>query len=197
MKAQCLFADHQQVETVGRDLVERMAKQDQSALQDFYDQYHKLVFSFALKVLASPTEAEEITLEVFWQVWQQAGQYNQSRGSISAWLVMMTRSRAIDRRRVQERRKGMLQIVDTDSAEIGVDLNFDPENNVYSLERREAVLTALAEMGEKQKQVIELAYFNGLSQSEIASLLKEPLGTIKTRIRTGLQVLREKLKQYT
>ncbi|MEW6731822.1 MAG: sigma-70 family RNA polymerase sigma factor [Acidobacteriota bacterium] len=197
MEAQCFFADQQQVETAGRDLIERMARQDQIALQEFYEQYHKLAFSFALRILGCRAEAEEVTLEVFWQVWQQASQYNQSRGSVSAWLIMMTRSRAIDRRRARERRDGTLQALEVDSTnERAGDCNFDPEESIYSLERRTAVLDALAEMGEKQRQVIELAYFNGLSQSEIATLLDEPLGTVKTRIRTALQVLREKLKRY-
>src|SRR5215467_7271162 len=96
---------------VGKELIERMAQRDHNALGDFYDQYNKLVFSFALKILNSREEAEEVTLEVFWQAWQQADQYTDKRGSVGAWLVMMTRSRAIDRRRARERRNLFLEAV--------------------------------------------------------------------------------------
>jgi RNA polymerase sigma factor (sigma-70 family) len=197
VEAEFFLADQQQVEMAARELIERMARQDQTALKLFYEQYHKLVFSFAFKILSCRDEAEEVTLEVFWQVWQQAVQYSQKRGSVSAWLVMMTRSRAIDRRRSRDRRNCMLESVDTEGiGDRSSDSSFDPEENLYGLERRDAVLGALAEMSDKQRQAIELAYFNGLSQSEIATLLEEPLGTIKTRIRTGMQALREKLKRY-
>jgi RNA polymerase sigma-70 factor, ECF subfamily len=197
VEAKCLFVDQQQAETTGRELIERMARQDQVALQDFYDRYHKLVFSFVLKILACRTEAEEVMLEVFWQVWQQAGLYNQSRGNVSAWLIMMARSRAIDRRRSRDRANFAFQPVEQFPLNAQVlDFNSDPEENYYSLERREAVMSALAEMSDKQRRAIELAYFGGLSQSEIAAQLQEPLGTVKTRIRTGIQILREKLKRY-
>jgi RNA polymerase sigma-70 factor (ECF subfamily) len=197
VEAQCYLADQQQIEAAGRDLIERMARQDQSALAEFYDRYYKLVFSFALKILSCRAEAEEVMLEVFWQVWQQAGQYNRSRGSISAWLIMMARSRAIDRRRARERANGSLLSVENENInDQALDASIGPEENFYFLERREAVLTVLAEMSDKQRKVIELAYFSGLSQSEIAAQLQEPLGTVKTRIRTGVQILREKLKRY-
>lgn len=193
MEAQCYLVDQQQAETTGRDLVERMSRHDQTALEEFYDRYHKLVFSFILKVLSCRAEAEEVTLEVFWQAWQQAGQYSSARGSVSAWLIMMARSRAIDRRRARER--AMLHVVEDSTAQ-KLDFYNNPEESFYTLERREAVLGALAEMGDKQRKAIELAYFAGLSQSEIADLLHEPLGTVKTRIRTGMQILREKLKRF-
>lgn len=197
MEAQCLVFDQQQAEMTGRELIERMAQQDQLALQEFYDRYNKLVFSFVLKVLSCRNEAEEVVLEVFWQVWQQSNQYNQTRGTISAWLVMMARSRAIDRRRARERAGNILYIVDnSEFQDTHQDSGLDPEEQFYNLEQREAVLSALAEMGDKQRKAIELAYFSGLSQSEIATQLQEPLGTIKTRIRAGVQILRERLKRF-
>ena len=197
MEAECFIADQHQVEIVARELIERMARQDQTALKAFYEQYHKLVFSYALKILNCPDEAEEVTLEVFWQVWQQSGQYSQKRGTVTAWLIMMTRSRSIDRRRARERRNCILEPMDTEGlGNSTLDASFDPEKSLYWLERRRAILGALAEMNEKQRQAIELAFFKGLSQSEIADFLQEPLGTVKTRIRVGMQVLREKLKRY-
>src|SRR6185436_5068368 len=101
-------------------------------------------------------------------------QYNQKRGSVSAWLIMIARSRSIDRRRSLARSIGSLQPVDPEILNDQPDITFDPEESLYSLERREAVLGALSEMNDKQRKAIELAYFNGLSQSEIATLLEEP-----------------------
>jgi RNA polymerase sigma-70 factor (ECF subfamily) len=139
-------------------------------------------------------------MDVFWQAWQQAGLYNQSRGSVSSWIITIARSRAIDRKRYLERQNigDSIEISEViGQADNAVtDPEADPEVNLYLLERREAVLGAIAQMGDKQRQAIELAYFSGMSQSEIADLLKEPLGTVKTRMRSALQVLREKLERY-
>lgn len=197
VEAKRALLNQQVFETTAYELVELIARQDQLALQQFYDRYNKLVFSLAMKVLNCRTEAEEITLEVFWQIWQQAAQYNETRGSVVAWLIMITRSRSIDRRRARERNGNTLYVFDnTNLNDIAVDVIDDPEENFYSSQRREAVINALSEMSDKQRMAIELAYFAGLSQSEIAVQLQEPLGTVKTRIRSGIQILREKLKRY-
>jgi len=197
VEAQWFLADRQQVELSGRELIERMASGDHAALEEFYDQYNKLVYSLVLRVLGCQAEAEDVTLDVFWQAWQQASQYSQSRGSISAWLIMMARSRAIDRRRSSERRNGYsTETVEFETENREDSSILDPEKSLYLIERREAVRNALSEIGEKQRQALELAYFNGLSQSEIAALLQEPLGTVKTRIRAAMQILREKLKNF-
>lgn len=197
MEAKRILLNSEMPESTAYDLIARMAQQDQIALQDFYDRYNKLVFSLALKVLNCRTEAEEVTLEVFWQIWQQANQYRENRGSVVAWLVMIARSRAIDRRRARDRVSNALYVVDNSNlSDSSIDIALDPEENFYTAQRREAVLNALSEMSDKQRMAIELAYFAGLSQSEIANQLQEPLGTVKTRIRTGIQILREKLKRY-
>ncbi|MBL8150560.1 MAG: sigma-70 family RNA polymerase sigma factor [Blastocatellia bacterium] len=200
MKAQPFIVDQHRVESLGRELVERMARQDQAALQEFYARYSKLIFSFVLKIVRSQAEAEEVVMDVFWQAWQQAGLYSQSRGSVSSWIITIARSRAIDRKRYLERQNigDSIEISEViGQADNAVtDPEADPEVNLYLLERREAVLGAIAQMGDKQRQAIELAYFSGMSQSEIADLLKEPLGTVKTRMRSALQVLREKLERY-
>lgn len=197
MEAKRILLNPEIPESTAYDLIARMAQQDQIALQDFYDRYNKLVFSLALKVLNCRTEAEEVTLEVFWQIWQQASQYRENRGSVVAWLVMIARSRAIDRRRARDRISNTLYVVDNNNLnDLSVDMALDPEENFYTAQRREAVINALSEMSDKQRMAIELAYFAGLSQSEIANQLQEPLGTVKTRIRSGIQILREKLKRY-
>ncbi len=197
MEAKRALLNQQVVETTAYELVELIARQDQLALQQFYDRYNKLVFSLAMKVLNCRTEAEEVTLEVFWQVWQQAAQYKEARGSVLAWVIMITRSRAIDRRRSRERNGNTLYVFDNTSvSDLSIDVVDDPEETFYTSQRREAVINALSEMSDKQRMAIELAYFAGLSQSEIATQLQEPLGTVKTRIRSGIQILREKLKRY-
>lgn len=197
MEAKRFLLNEQVPESSAYELIERMAKQDQLALQEFYERYNKLVFSLVLKVLNCRTEAEEVTLEIFWQIWQQASNYQETRGSVVAWLVMIARSRAIDRRRSRERAGNTLYLIDNTSIlDSSPDYVYNPEENFYSSQRREAVLSALSEMGDKQRMAIELAYFAGLSQSEIATQLQEPLGTVKTRIRSGIQILREKLKRY-
>lgn len=197
MEAKRFLLNQQIPESTAYELVERMAKQDQQALQEFYDRYSKLVFSLVLKVLNCRTEAEEVTLEVFWQVWQQANQYKENRGSVVAWVVMIARSRAIDRRRSQNRTSNTLYLIDnTNLIDSTIDYVYDPEEKFYTSQRREAVISALSEMSDKQRMAIELAYFAGLSQSEIATHLQEPLGTVKTRIRNGIQILRDKLKRF-
>ncbi|MBI4853106.1 MAG: sigma-70 family RNA polymerase sigma factor [Acidobacteria bacterium] len=197
MEAKRFLLNEQVTESTAYELVERMAKQDQIALQEFYERYSKLVFSLVLKVLNCRTDAEEVTLEVFWQIWQQASQYQENRGSVVAWLVMIARSRAIDRRRSRDRTSNTLYLIDnTNMIDSSPDYVYNPEENFYSSQRREAVVNALSEMSDKQRMAIELAYFAGLSQSEIATQLQEPLGTVKTRIRSGIQILREKLKRY-
>lgn len=186
--------DRSRVEDVGRQLLERIAHKDDAALSEFYDRYSRLVYSFALKVLRSQSDAEEVTADVFWQVWRQAESYNVARGSVAAWLITIARSRAIDRRRSLERR-GEETEIDLKLTEDGGG-SADPEVDVYLKETRSVIERALGELNEKQRQIVELAYFKGLSQSEISELLQEPLGTVKTRSRAAMQFLRERLKRY-
>lgn len=197
MEASCYFVEQNHTEVTAFDLLMQIADQDQVALEKFYERYNKLVFSFVLRVLNCQAESEEVTLEVFWQVWQQARNYNKERGSVSSWLIMMARSRAIDRKRMRDRNgNNHTQPVEALEDSSVVAFSHSPEDRFYTIERSEAVRHALAEMSDKQRRAIELAYFNGLSQSEIATELQEPLGTVKTRIRTGMQILREKLKRF-
>lgn len=186
--------ERSRVEDVGRQLLERIAHKDDAALSEFYDRYSRLVYSFALKVLRSQSDAEEVTADVFWQVWRQAESYNVARGSVAAWLITIARSRAIDRRRSLERR-GEETEIDLKLTEDGGG-SADPEVDVYLKETRSVIERALGELNEKQRQIVELAYFKGLSQSEISELLQEPLGTVKTRSRAAMQFLRERLKRY-
>jgi RNA polymerase sigma-70 factor (ECF subfamily) len=165
-----------------------MAGGDRQAFGDFYDRYATLAFTLIRRIVTQRAEAEEVLQEVFWQVWVDAGTYDERRGSPEAWLLNRARSRAIDRLR-SIRRKG-----ETFVAPIDEGIAREPEGattNPASLaEDRKLIQTALALLTDAQRQVIELAFYEGLTQSEIALRLSEPLGTIKTRMRLGLERLR-------
>ena len=175
-------------------LVRRIASGDEAALSSFYDALQSVVFGFARQVLADEGAAEEATLDVFSQVWREAKRFDAARGSVVAWVMNLARSRAIDRMRMAGGAARRLE------KPFPADRSLDPPNEgpapaeVSSLaERRERVASAIAGLPEDQQQAIRCAFLLGMSHSEVAVHLKQPLGTIKTRIRTGLQRLRETL----
>jgi RNA polymerase sigma-70 factor (ECF subfamily) len=176
-------------------LIRRIATGDQSALADLYDAMSRQVYGLALRILSDTGAAEEVTLEVFTQVWKQAGLFDLSRGTPSAWLCTLARSRAIDRLRsgAQERRRA--EPIETVAATAAVD-TVDPETSAVDAERRVRVRAALDKLPPDQREAIELAYFGGYSHTEIAEQLGQPLGTVKTRIRLAMVRLREALVDY-
>jgi RNA polymerase sigma-70 factor (ECF subfamily) len=175
-------------------LLQQIAGGDRDAFGRFYDRYATLAFTFALRLLGSQSDAADLVQEIFLQVWRQAQAYTPERGSPEAWLITMTRSRAIDKLRSRRRREMNVLTPDDPSrvervAQVG-----------RPTEASEAKLTvqgSLAKLPEAQRLVLELAYFDGLTQSEIAARLGEPLGTVKTRMRAGLERLREVLGAET
>jgi RNA polymerase sigma-70 factor (ECF subfamily) len=175
----------------GREaLVRRMAAGGQAAMADFYDQTQTLVYGLALRVLGDRDAAEDVMIEVYAQVWRQAEAFDAARGSPSAWLLNMTRSRALDARRARRRERA------SEPLEAAGEVRADgpgPEALVAAAERHRFVHGALAELGGELRQLIDLAYFGGMSHSEIAALLDQPLGTVKTRIRAAMMQLRERL----
>ncbi len=190
-------AEIRQAEVTQKDLwlLEQVAKRDEAALNAFYDRYHRLVYSLALRVVGSTADAEDVVLDVFWQVWQQAGQYDRERGSVSTWLITIARSRAIDRRRRLKRDDTLVQTVAVQHGDHAKPLG-DPQEDIFAAEQRRRVRAALDLLPEANRRALELAYYEGLSQSEVAAALDEPLGTVKTRIRTGLAHLRGHLQAY-
>lgn len=178
-----------------QQLLERMAERDEAALSAFYDRYHRLVYTFVLRVVGSAAEAEDVVLDVFWQVWQQARQYDPKRGKVIAWLMTIARTRAIDRRRGLQQRGTILQAMGAEQQGTADPLA-DPEKDMFAAELRRQVRASLDSLLGPHRRAIELAYYEGLSQGEIARALDEPLGTVKTRIRTGLAHLRERLRPY-
>ncbi len=165
-----------------------VAQGDAKALARLYDESSGLVYAIALRVLAEPSEAEEVALDVYTQVWRSAERFDPCRGSAPTWLTTLARSRAIDRLRAiasrREREKPMEESWDWKSSEAS------PEAASIRSERRRRVRSALAALPERERQAIELAFFSGLSHSELARRLGEPLGTVKSRVRNGMLKLR-------
>jgi len=177
-----------------QSLLGGIAERDASQLSSFYDATSRWVYGLALRILGDPGAAEEVTIDVYHQVWRSAGSYDPKKGSPNAWLLTLARSRALDRLRsaaFRHRREKAL-------AE-GFDAAWEgPRPDVANIaeERRRNVLAAVSSLPPEQKQAIELGFFQGLSHSEIAERLEQPLGTIKTRIRLGMTKLKDLLKPH-
>ena len=166
-----------------------MAGGDASALGDLYDRHGRAVYSLACRILGDRTEAEDITQDVFSQAWSQAAQYDVQRATVAGWLLMMSRTRSIDRLRARRSRP---QTLAGDLPE-PADPAAGAEAGAIGAQAAARVREALGALPETQRAAIELAYYRGLSHTEIATRLGQPLGTIKTRIRTALLSLRSAL----
>jgi RNA polymerase sigma-70 factor (ECF subfamily) len=156
---------------------------DESAMAALYDRYSSLVYAVALRVLGDTGAAEDVLQEVFMQLWRNPAAFDSSRGNLGAWLGVITRNRAIDglRRRHPE----------TDIADVVVSVEPDMAGDAERARAMETVRGALGAMPGPQRSALEMAYFEGLTHTEIATKTGEPLGTVKTRIRSGLQALRK------
>lgn len=163
-------------------LVRRLADGDPSALGEFYDLYSGLAHGLALRILRDAAEAEDVVQEVFVQVWRQADRFDVGRGSPEAWVCTIARSRALDRLRRRAARR-------EEPSEAA-----PPATAVPRAEDTLAVRKALEVLSDDQRRALELAYYEGLTQTEIAARLQQPLGTVKTRIRTAMIRLREALE---
>ena len=173
------------------ELVRRIAAGDAAALSELYDASSRYVYGICLRVLRDSADAEEVTLDVYTQAWRQAARFDADRGEPLAWLLMLARSRAIDRLRarggVRRHEEDLEKVRDFASTLI------DPESGSALAQRASTVRAALAGLPAEQREVIELAYFQGLTHTEIAEKLSQPLGTAKSRIRLALQRLRQSL----
>ena len=173
-------------------LIKRVADGDSSALTTLYDSTSRLVFGLILRVVTDRSSAEEVLLDVYTQVWRQASTYDAKRGAPLAWLMMIARTRGIDRLRSgkhEHQHKESLDSIGEVTASTA-----SPEADTVMAERRQLVRSALETLSAEQREVIELAYYSGLSHSEIALRLGQPLGTVKTRTRLGMMKLRDMLR---
>jgi RNA polymerase sigma-70 factor (ECF subfamily) len=181
------------------DLITRAAQGDERAMAELYDRYGHVMHAVAYRIVGQRADAEEVVLDTFAQAWRDATRFEAARGSVAGWLTTIARSRALDLVRARSRRERITATAaaerpDTSPAMGG--WRADPSSGVDHAERRTQVRQALESLSPPQRRAIELAFFEGLSQSEIAELLQEPLGTIKTRVRLGMQKLRECLRPF-
>ena len=176
----------------------RLFLRDRHAFEEIYDRYGDLVYSTALRVLRDPHLAEDISQEIFVRLWRKPGSYVAERGRFLTWLISVTRNRAVDEVRARGRRQRYeTASPEEQERELPDGTANDPALNADLAEQRRIVRAALTELPPDQRQVIELAYFGGLTQREIADRLSQPLGTVKTRIRLGMQKLRTSLAPET
>ena len=170
-------------------LLDRIVARDERAVADLYDRHNRLLYGLILRILRDRSEAEEVLQEVFVLVWTRAETYNVALGSPAAWLVRVARNRAIDRLRSNAVRLRAVEATPLPDAAAS------PETHAVDSERQRVVKRALDTLPADQRVLIEQAYFLGLTQSELAEQFQLPLGTVKTRIRTGMLTLREQLSQ--
>jgi RNA polymerase sigma-70 factor (ECF subfamily) len=173
--------------------VARASQGDETALATLYDLHSRAVYSLAVRIVGDEADAEDVLLDVFDQAWRQAGRYDARRGTVAAWLLNLARSRAIDRLRARRARPDAGAATDDVALALLPAHVADPADALAATRDAEKVRRALSELPVLQRLAIELAYFEGLTQSEIADRLEQPLGTVKTRIRNGLLKLREVL----
>jgi RNA polymerase sigma-70 factor (ECF subfamily) len=173
-----------------RQLSDRLARGDRQALAALYSMHGSLVFAVALKLLKDRAEAEELVQETFLEAWRRAAQYQPERANVAAWLVTITRSRAIDRLRAKGTVTRTLEVEGRGVAEPQA----RPDDEVDSRRVRSVIRTQVARLPAEQRTLLELAWDEGLSQSEIAARTGLPLGTVKTRTRSALLTLHAELK---
>ena len=171
-------------------LIQSIAQQDEVALSELYDRYARVLYAVAFKSLGIKEEAEEVVLDVFSQVWRIAERYDSRKARVDSWLFMLTRSRILDRLRARQR-ANKIPCISIDATQIQLPpASVDPVEEALISERRTHILAALETLPPEQRLVIELAYYQGISQSEIAAQTGLSVGTVKTRIRLGLNKLR-------
>lgn len=171
------------------ELLKAIAARDEAALAQLYDVYRTILFGLLMRILNNREEAEDVLQETFLQVWRKAADFDESRGRPFTWLVTLARSRGIDRLRTLAARE---RVAEAGAREVSEEVS-DAATDAFKSEQRGLVSDALAKLPDEQKRPIMLAYFDGLTQSEIATRTGAPLGTVKTRMRTGMIRLRELL----
>ncbi len=171
-------------------LVQSMAAGDQLALHSLYEQTHRLVFTLIVRITNNRETAEELTLDVFHDVWRRAPAYDPEGGSVVGWIMNQARSRAIDQLRFEQRKKRVNSYADDPVTTTG---GMDPQEACHFKEQGRLLRDALDVLTPEERQVIETAFFSELTYHEVAEKLNQPLGTVKTRIRSGLGKLRQAL----
>jgi RNA polymerase sigma-70 factor, ECF subfamily len=173
------------------DLLSAIADGDRQAVRALYERYSRILLGLLLRILGDRSEAEDVLQEVFLQIWKKAGDFDERRGRALHWLATIARNRALDRRSTLESRRRLAGSATPSAPE---EESLDPADEANTAEEAHHLHRALAELPEAQRKVLLLAYFDGLSQSEIADRLGAPLGTVKSHARIGLARLRDFLR---
>lgn len=170
-------------------LIERLRRRDPDAMADLYDRYGRVVYSVILRIVRNAAVAEELSQEAFLRAWNRAEAFDAERGRIAPWLLTIARNRAIDylRSTAGQQQANTFELVSSERVTSFV----QTEDRMLEQEQARRIRAAFSKLNENQRQVLELAYFEGLSQSEMAQKLGQPLGTVKTWVRTALTTLRE------
>jgi len=174
-------------------LLTRLLKKDVSAFEQLYERHSRLVYGLVLRILQQAATSEEVVQDVFLQLWRNAGQYDAARGPFVPWLLTMARNRALDHLRRKSERQRRLEEQTDHLPSVFASPNY--EQALDEKRKAERVRALMASLAPQQKRAIELAYFEGMSHTEIAAALREPLGTVKSWIRSGLLRLKEGLQQ--
>jgi len=177
-----------------RQILTAVAGGSADALERLYDRYASTAYGLARRILAQPDLAEEVVQDVFAQVWRDANRYDATRASVAGWIVLLTRTRAIDRLRARRARPDQDRAVEPTATAPLVTGDRSPEQVAISSEDARAVRAALDGLPEEQRSLVNLAYYEGLTHSEIAARTGVPLGTVKTRLRTAMMTLKGVLK---
>jgi RNA polymerase sigma-70 factor (ECF subfamily) len=178
------------------ELMGRVRARDANALRALYDRHSSLVFGLGLRILKDQAEAEDLAQDVFLHLWRRADLFDAQRGAFLGWLVSLTRNRAIDRLRARRTKETKTEAYEVERLADVPSKALDPNETAYAGELRNAVARALGVLPEAQRTALELAYFGGLSHSEIAEELETPLGTVKARIRQGMLRMRDLLGDF-
>lgn len=167
------------------ELIRQIGMGDRKSFEEFYLRFSGLIYSTALRVLANETDAQDVAQEVMFMIWEKAPMYDPSRGKPLTWAITMTRNKSIDRLRSHQRRHRLHDDVLRESPE-NVTTDREPFDDLDSTEKGKILRSAVLKLSKEQREAIEMAYFSGLTQQEIADRLEEPLGTVKARIRRGM-----------
>jgi RNA polymerase sigma-70 factor (ECF subfamily) len=189
-----LYADRAKVRVPEQDwvqLVRAIAAGDQAALHSLYERTHRLVFTLAIRIIANRESAEEVTIDVFHDVWRKASAYDPADGPVVGWIMNQARCRAIDRLRFEQRKKRKNTYPDSLLPTTDI---VDPQQAAIFKEESRRLETALEVLTPQERQAIEAAFFSELTYAEVAQKLDQPLGTVKTRIRSGFAKLRDALR---
>jgi RNA polymerase sigma-70 factor (ECF subfamily) len=176
------------------DLLRRTGMGDRKSFEQLYDRYCGVLFSTAYRILNQQEAAEDLLQDVFVQIWEKAPMYDPKRGRPLTWVITLTRNRSIDRLRSTQRRQKLSEEVGREAEIADYQSDKSSADEISLGERNRIVRSAVMQLSPDQRRAIELAFFSGLTQTEIAEKLKEPLGTVKARIRRGMMKLRDLLK---